>query len=48
MRKELYKYKWLLKFTNNPKVEKASLINKFFGIRVTELVLRFYLQKVRG
>lgn len=48
MRKELYKYKWLLKYTNNPKVKKASLINKFFGIRVTEFVLRFYLQKVRG
>lgn len=47
-RKELYKYKWLLQFTNNPKVKKASLINKFFGIRVTEFVLRFYLQKVKG
>lgn len=47
-RKELYKYKWLLQYTTNPKVKKVSFINKLFGIRITEFVLRFYLQKIRG
>jgi glycosyltransferase involved in cell wall biosynthesis len=41
-RKELYAYKWLLKYTDNPKVSMTSKINGLFGIRVTEWVLRLY------
>ena len=46
-RKELLQYKWLLNYTSNPKVWKAALINKMFGIRITEWVLNFYLTKIR-
>ena len=46
-RSEVYKYKWLLAYTSNPKVKKAALINKLFGIRVTEWVLAFYLNRVK-
>ena len=46
-RKELLPYKWLLKYTANPKVKKASLVNKLFGIRVTEWILAFYLNRVK-
>lgn len=46
-RQEIVNYKWLLNYTSNPKVKKASLINKLFGIRVTEWVLSFYLNRVR-
>ena len=46
-RKELMQYKWLLKYTDNPKVKKVSLVNKLFGIHITELALRFYLNKVK-
>lgn len=46
-RREVYKYKWLLAYTSNPKVKKAALINKLFGIRVTEWVLAFYLNRVK-
>ena len=46
-RQEVVNYKWLLNYTSNPKVKKASLINKLFGIRVTEWVLSFYLNRVR-
>lgn len=46
-RDELLAYKWLLKYTANPKVRKAALVNKFFGIKATEWVLRFYNEKVR-
>jgi hypothetical protein len=41
-RKELYTYKWLLQYTDNPKVRMSSRINALFGIRVTEWVLRLY------
>lgn len=44
---ELMKYKWLLNYTTNPKVKKAALINKILGIRITEWILTFYLNKVR-
>ena len=49
-RKELYAYKWLLKYTDNPKVRMASRVNRLFGIRVTEWVLRLYnwVRKMRG
>lgn len=46
-RDELLSYKWLLKYTANPKVRKAALVNKFFGIKATEWVLRFYNERVR-
>lgn len=46
-RKELLPYKWLLKYTANPKVKKVALINKLFGIRVTEWILAFYLNRVK-
>ena len=46
-RKELYDYKWLLKYTMNPKVKKVALVNKLFGISITERVLRIYLNKVK-
>lgn len=46
-RQELLSYKWLLNYTANPKVRKAAFVNKLFGIRATEWVLRFYKDKVR-
>lgn len=46
-RYELNKYKWLLKYTINPKVKKAAIVNRFFGIKITELVLRFYINRIR-
>ncbi len=46
-RREVIKYKWLLSYTTNPKVKKAALVNKLFGIRVTEWVLAFYLNRVK-
>ena len=44
---ELLEYKWLLNYTTNPKVRKAALVNKFFGIKVTEWVLRMYNEHIR-
>lgn len=44
-RKELYSYKWLLHYTDNPKVKKTNMVYRIFGIRVTELVLRMYNNK---
>lgn len=41
-RKELYSYKWLLRFIVNPKVRKVNLVYRFLGIRITEWILRFY------
>lgn len=46
-RKELLTYKWLLKYTTNPKVKKAALVNKLFGIKVTEWVMKFYIRYIR-
>lgn len=47
-RKQLIKYKWLLAFTQNPKVRKVSLLNSIFGLKVAELALRFFMyQKYR-
>ena len=47
MRKELMQYKWLLNYTANPKVRKAAFVNKLFGIKVTELMLKFYTNYIR-
>ena len=44
-RKELYSYKWLLCHTDNPKVRMVSMVYRFFGIRITEFVLRIYNKK---
>lgn len=41
-RKELYSYKWLLQYTDNPKVKMANRAYRVFGIRMTERVLRMY------
>lgn len=46
-RTELLEYKWLLNYTTNPKVRKAALVNKLFGIRITEWLLRLYNEMVR-
>lgn len=46
-RKELLGYKWLLNYTDNPKVRKAALVNRLFGIKVTECVLRYYVKYIR-
>lgn len=44
-RKELYLYKWLLRYTDNPKVKMSYIVYRIFGIRVTEWVLRMYNNK---
>lgn len=41
-RKELYTYKWLLQYTENPKVKMSALVYRFLGIRITEKVLCLY------
>lgn len=41
-RKELYSYKWLLQYTDNPKVKMSNRVYRVFGIRMTERVLRMY------
>lgn len=46
-RNHLYSYQWLFRYTQNPKVRKAAIVYRFCGIRVTEWILRFYLQKIR-
>ncbi len=46
LRHELYQYSSVLNYKENPKVRKASIVNKVFGIRVTEFVLNIY-QKLR-
>lgn len=47
MRKELMQYKWLLNYTANPKVHKAAFVNRLFGIKATEWVLKFYTNYIR-
>lgn len=50
IRQDLYNYKWLLDYTENPKVKMASLVNRFLGIRGVEIVMRIYywmLRKIR-
>lgn len=47
-RKELMKLKWLLKYTANPKVAKVATVYKYFGIYITELLLRFYLKRKKN
>lgn len=40
----LLEYRWLLKYTVNPKVKIVSLINRILGIGITEVLLRAYLK----
>lgn len=47
MKGELIQYKWLLNYTVNPKVRKAAFVNKLFGIKVTEWVMKFYTNHIR-
>ena len=47
MKHELLQYKWLLNYTVNPKVRKAAFVNKLFGIKVTEWVLKLYTNYLR-
>lgn len=44
-RQELLNYKWLLKYTLNPKVKYCSYVNRLFGIKITELLLFKFLSK---
>lgn len=46
-RKELYSYKWLLSYNVNPKVKKVAFICRFLGLRITEIILSFYMRKIR-
>lgn len=46
-KRKLLEYKWLLKYTANPKVRKAAFVHKLFGIKVTEWVLEYYIEHVR-
>ena len=41
---ELLSYKWLLKYTENPKVKKVSFCKSLLGIYVTEILLRNFLK----
>lgn len=47
-RKELQQLSWLLQYTANPKVCKAALVNRLFGLRITEFILYLYLIKIRN
>ena len=40
----LLEYRWLLKYTVNPKVRVVNFINKVMGIGITEVLLRIYLK----
>lgn len=41
-RKRLGRYAWLLQYTTNPKVKKASYVHRLIGLRGMEWVLRIY------
>lgn len=43
-RKKLLEYRWLLEYTCNPKVKFVKTINRFCGIRLTEILLRTYMK----
>lgn len=45
LRKELFAYRDVLKYRDNPKVHKVSIVCRLFGIRITEFVLNLYLRK---
>lgn len=43
-REELKEYRWLLNYTENPKVRRVALVKKIFGPYVVEVLLRYYLK----
>lgn len=43
--KKLKPYKWLLKYRQNPKVKKVSLLKSFIGLRLTRCFLELYYSK---
>ena len=43
LEKELKNYKWLLNYTDNPKVSMASKIYHFAGLKATEWAMRMYM-----
>lgn len=45
VRKELYRYKYILSYTLNPKVFRVSKVYRIFGIRITEWLLKQYKRK---
>lgn len=47
-RKELYTYKWLLQYTDNPKVKMSAIVCRFLGIRMTEKFLCLYNRRRQG
>ena len=42
--RELFSYRWLMKYTLNPKVKKVSIIYRIFGFKFTCLLLSKYLE----
>lgn len=42
---KLKPYKWLLKYRQNPKVKKVSIMNSFIGFRLTRFFLEFYFSR---
>ena len=42
---KLKPYKWLLKYRQNPKVKKVSILNSLVGFRLTRLFLEFYFSR---
>lgn len=42
---KLKPYKWLLKFCQNPKVKKVSILNSLVGFRLTRFFLEFYFSR---
>lgn len=46
VRKELYRYKYILSYTLNPKVFRVSKVYRIFGIRITEWLLKQYKRKL--
>jgi len=43
--KELLRYKWLLKYKQNPKVRNVSIAYSVLGIKAVEYLLRFYINR---
>ena len=42
---KLKPYKWLLKYRQNPKVKKVSILNSLVGFRLTRFFLEFYFSR---
>lgn len=45
LRKELFRYDWLVKYDINPKVRKVNLLRRFMGVRLTCRFLHFYIKR---